>query len=75
MSSNQNPPEPNATPGKSDFAAEAEQQEAGIVTEFWDFLTHNKKWWLLPIVIALLLIGGIVVLSGTAIAPFIYTLF
>ena len=47
----------------------------GIVREFWDFLKHNKKWWLLPIVVVLLLVTVLVVLSGTAVAPFIYTLF
>ena len=35
---------------------------------------HNKKWWLTPIILTLLLIGVLVVLSGTAVAPFIYTL-
>ncbi|HTL73043.1 MAG TPA: DUF5989 family protein [bacterium] len=43
--------------------------------EFLDFLRHNKKWWLLPIVLILLLLGLLVLLSGTAIAPFLYPLF
>ena len=50
-------------------------QRTGIVTEFWQFLSHTKKWWLLPIVTILLLFGVLVFLSGTAAAPFIYTLF
>jgi len=41
----------------------------------WGFLKHNKKWWLLPLLLALLLLGLLVVLSGTGLAPFIYTLF
>ena len=46
-----------------------------MVAEFWDFLKHNKKWWLLPIVIVLLMLGALVMLGSTAAAPFIYTLF
>lgn len=52
-----------------------ETASPGIVTEFWQFLTHNKKWWLLPILLAMLLLGGFVFLSATGAAPFIYTLF
>jgi len=45
-------------------------------SEFWDFLKVRKKYWLLPILIVLVLFGSLIVLSqGTAIAPFIYTLF
>jgi hypothetical protein len=39
------------------------------------FLRANKKWWLAPILVAILLLGLLVVLGGTAAAPFIYTLF
>lgn len=46
-----------------------------LVREFWDFLRDNKKWWLLPIVLILLAVGALVLLGGTAAAPFIYTLF
>jgi len=47
-----------------------------IVADYLDFLRQNKKWWILPIVFALLLLGAIIVLTqGSAIAPFIYTLF
>jgi competence protein ComGC len=47
-----------------------------IVLEFWGFLKERKKFWLLPIVIVVLLIGVLVLLtSGSAAAPFIYTLF
>ena len=75
-------PEPDATtsdelaPGdESAFQREAETGRTGIVTEFWDFLKHNKKWWLLPIVAVLLLLGLIVTIGGTAVGPVIYTLF
>ena len=44
--------------------------------EFWDFLKVRKKYWLLPIFIILILFGSLIVLSqGTAVAPFIYTIF
>lgn len=44
--------------------------------EFWGFLRVRKKYWLAPIMLMMLLFGGLVVLSqGSAIAPFIYTLF
>ena len=47
-----------------------------IIKEFWLFLKERKKWWLLPIVIFLLLLGALIVFTeGSAIAPFIYTLF
>jgi hypothetical protein len=58
-----------------DFAAEASGERVGLVAEFWSFLVQNKKWWLAPIVIATLALGGLVVLGGSAAAPFIYTLF
>ena len=57
------------------FAQEAEDRSRGFFREYWDFLRHNKKWWLIPIIVALLLVGVLVVLGGTAAAPFIYTLF
>ena len=47
-----------------------------IIKEFWEFLIVRKKWWLLPIVIFLMLLGALIVFTeGSALAPFIYTLF
>jgi hypothetical protein len=47
-----------------------------ILTELWDFLKERKKWWLLPIVIFLILLGSLIVLTqGSALAPFIYAIF
>ena len=47
-----------------------------FLKEFWEFLTERKKYWLLPIIIVLALFGILIVLSqGTAVAPFIYTIF
>jgi Family of unknown function (DUF5989) len=61
--------------GKSEFEQEAERPDNGVIREFWEFLATNKKWWLLPIVIFLLLVGLFIVLTSTPVAPFIYTLF
>jgi hypothetical protein len=47
----------------------------GVAGEFWYFLRQNKKWWLLPIVIVMVIFGVVVFLSSTGAAPFIYTLF
>ena len=46
-----------------------------FVAELWHFLRENKKWWLLPMVAALLLVGALIVLGGTSSAPFVYRLF
>ncbi len=47
-----------------------------FLKEFWEFLKVRKKYWLLPIVIVLVLFGGLIILSqGSAVAPFIYTIF
>jgi hypothetical protein len=47
-----------------------------LLAEFWDFLKARKKFWLLPIFVVVVLVGGLVVLSqGSAVAPFIYTIF
>ena len=50
----------------------AEQQRPGIIREFWDFLRFHKKWWLLPIIVALLVLGVLVFLGNSPLAPFIY---
>tara|TARA_B100000029_G_scaffold410910_1_gene413038 strand:- start:51 stop:200 length:150 start_codon:yes stop_codon:yes gene_type:complete len=47
-----------------------------FIREFWEFLKIRKKYWLLPIIFVLLIFGGLIILSqGSAIAPFIYTIF
>jgi len=48
----------------------------GIIKELWGYLKFRKKWWIAPIIIFLLLLGALIVLTeGSALAPFIYTLF
>jgi hypothetical protein len=55
--------------------AGARQHRRGLVAELWAFMSQNKKWWLLPLLLMLGLFGALVMLSGSAAAPFIYTLF
>jgi hypothetical protein len=45
-------------------------------SEFWDYMKVRKKFWLLPVFLVMIVLGGLLVLTqGTAVAPFIYTLF
>jgi hypothetical protein len=60
---------------QDDFAKEAERARPGAARELLSFLAQNKKWWIAPVVVVLLVIGALIVLSGTAAAPLIYTLF
>ena len=47
-----------------------------LLKEFWMFLRVRKKWWLLPIVVVMMLLGTLLVFAqGSALAPFIYTIF
>ncbi|WP_164738352.1 DUF5989 family protein [Aquabacter cavernae] len=48
----------------------------GFVSELWEFLRVRKKFWLLPMLVVMALLGGLLILAkGSAVAPFIYTLF
>ncbi len=65
-------------PTPSEFekaAAESEGAGESLISEFLSFLAHNKKWWLLPIVLVMLMLALLIMLSNSAVAPFIYTLF
>ncbi|NDB95127.1 MAG: hypothetical protein EBZ78_03040 [Verrucomicrobia bacterium] len=57
------------------FEEQAAEAGSGFFQEFWIFLKENKKWWLLPILLAFLLMGALLLAGGTGAAPFIYTLF
>lgn len=47
-----------------------------FLAELWDYIKSRKKFWLIPILVVLLLLGGLVILTkGSAVAPFIYTIF
>jgi hypothetical protein len=50
--------------------------KATVLVQFWELLRHNKKYWLLPIIMVLVLVGVLLVATqGSALAPFIYSLF
>ena len=59
---------------RDDWEQLVDAPQPGLLADFWDFLKHNKKWWLLPLLLALLLLGLLVVLSGTGLTPLIYPL-
>lgn len=60
---------------KSQFEEAAGAKESNLVGELFAMLKQNKKYWLLPIVLILLLFGLLIVLGSSSAAPFIYTLF
>jgi hypothetical protein len=60
---------------REDFAAQAAEKRTSFGGELVDFLKDNKKWWLAPIIVSIVGLGLLVMLGGTAAAPFIYTLF
>ena len=63
--------------GQHHDQSEAEcMTQHGIAREIWEFMKVRKKWWLLPIIIVLMLVGALMVFAqGSALAPFIYTIF
>lgn len=65
----------DSSSGNQEFLQEAQAGRVGLVAEFIDFLKHNKKWWLAPIILVLILLAVILAVGGTAAAPFIYPLF
>jgi hypothetical protein len=65
-----------SAPKKTEFEkAAAEQGQGSMLGDLWGFMKENKKWWLLPLFVALVVLGLLIFLSGTGLAPFIYTLF
>ena len=59
----------------TEFEHAASQSEKTLAGELLGFLRQNGKWGLLPLIVILLIMAGLILLSGTAAAPFIYTLF
>jgi len=53
----------------------AQRKRPSLALEFWYFLKYNKKWWLLPILVTLLILCLLVLVGGSGLAPFIYTVF
>ena len=55
---------------------DSQMSKLAIVSDLWQFLRMNKKWWLLPIVVTLLCLGALMLFAGgSVLAPFIYTIF
>jgi hypothetical protein len=60
---------------KTAFEASGDEKEVGLLSEFLGMVKHNKKYWLIPLVLVLLLFGVLLILGSSVAAPFIYTLF
>jgi hypothetical protein len=60
---------------KSDFERAGEEAQRGLLSEIWLMLKNNRKYWMIPLIAGLLIFGLLVILGGSAAAPFIYTLF
>ena len=60
---------------KDAFLAAGKAKDPGLVSELIGFMSENKKWWLSPILLVVLLLGLLVLLGGSGVAPFIYSLF
>lgn len=59
----------------SELERAVQERQVGLLGEYWQFLRAEKKWWLAPILLVLLVSGGLIILGGTAVGPFIYALF
>ena len=59
----------------NEFIEASKAGRSGFVSELWAFLRHNKKWWLTPIILVMLLVGLLVIMSSSGVGPFIYALF
>ena len=57
------------------FAEQYTQPRRGVIRELGDFLIATRKWWLIPVFVALAIAGMLIALGSTAAAPFIYTIF
>ena len=67
--------EDNSADSQGEFEKLQDEQQLGLMAEFWLFIKEEKKWWLAPIVVVLLDVTVLVALTSTGAAPFIYTLF
>ena len=65
----------NETDRGSELERVVQERELGLLAEYWRFLCVERKWWLAPILLVLLVSGTLIFVGGTSIAPFIYALF
>ena len=61
--------------GPREFEQLGQEKPISLAREFWLFITENKKWWLVPILLVLGLVAALMFFGSTGAAPFIYTLF
>lgn len=59
----------------NEFEKASQQKQGNLLSEFMGFLKQNKKFWLLPLILVMLALAALLILSSSAAAPFIYTLF
>lgn len=59
----------------NEFEKASQGKQGNLLAEFMGFLKQNKKFWLLPLILVMLALAALLILSSTAAAPFIYTLF
>ena len=57
------------------FRQQAARKQQGALGSFATFVFQNKKWWLTPIIVLLIVVSALIVLGGSGVAPFIYSLF
>ena len=60
---------------QNDFEEASQEKQSNLLSEFMGFLGETKKFWLLPLILVMLALAALLILSSTAAAPFIYTLF
>ena len=75
-----NKPDKSNKPDQSHEEADAferlsQSPPPGLLREFLQFIVQEKKWWMIPILLSLAIVGALVALSSSSVAPFIYTLF
>jgi uncharacterized protein DUF5989 len=63
------------TPTLDSLEQEMTKRRTSLLYQLWEFLGQNKKWWMIPILLVLLLFGVLMLLGSSAAAPFIYSLF
>jgi hypothetical protein len=56
------------------FSRQAGKRSPGLLNEYWHFLRHSKKWYMIPTIVLLLLLGLLVALSASGLMPFIYAI-
>jgi hypothetical protein len=64
----------NSSEKGQDFERHAKERSSGILGEYWHFLRTSNKWYILPTIVLLLVLGLLVVLSASGLAPFIYAM-